>query len=105
GLVSAVTLAKICYFPLALIGADPLAGRDQRLRRLIIASAISVAALLLTALWLRSVADVIISPGPDIPPASERLNAWIRDPAQLLGMLDRTFIANGRYIFDTLFKF
>jgi len=105
GLVSAVTLAKICYFPLALIGADPLAGRDRRPRRLIIAAAICIGALLLTALWLRSVADVTISPRPDIPPVSGRVNAWMRDPAQLLGILDRTFVANGPYITDTLFKF
>jgi uncharacterized membrane protein len=100
-----LTLSKIFYLPLGLIGALPF-GRDRLLwRRPVVPLLICIVAAVLTGLWLHAISDIIVPPRTDIPPPGPRLAAWFQHPETLFMLLEHTFVSNGIYIVGTLFKF
>ena len=100
-----MTLAKILYLPLALIGAVPAKANKVARRQVLVPAMICLVAAVLTALWLQAIGHLVILPRSDIPPPSERLAAWLRHPTTLFMLMQRTFVWNAPYILDTVFKF
>ena len=75
-----LTLSKLFYLPLALIGGQPVVGKRIQLQRLAPYLAICLAAATLAAVWLVANSRAVVAPWPDIPPATQTLASWFQHP-------------------------
>ena len=100
-----ITLAKVFYLPLALIGAQPFTRGKIQWPRLVPLLIICVVAALVTALWLDSVSGLVITPTTQIPNPTQRLANWSQHPAAFPTVLEHTYIAHGPELFGFLFTF
>jgi uncharacterized membrane protein len=105
GLTISMTLSKLLYFPIAMVGGQPAPNNRMQWHRLLKPLLICVVAAAITALWIQAVSNLVMPPQADIPPAGERLADWFYHPTQLLALLKRTYIDHGVHLFDTLFTF
>ena len=100
-----LTLSKVFYLPLALIGGRPISGKRIELHRLLPSLAICLVAAILTAGWLVANSRAVVAPWPDIPPAAQTLAKWHRHPMEFPALLERTYIGHGSALFGSLFMF
>lgn len=106
GLVATVlTLSKVLYLPLAMIGGLPFVGQQLRPRRFWPWAAMCVVAALPAILWFHASAGSVVRPWSDIPSPATRLTNWLHHPLEFPGFLARTYIAHAQDLMGTLFAF
>lgn len=99
-----LSVSKFVYLPLAMIGGAPFVERRFDWRRLPAPLMIALFAGLLTIIWLRAVSGVTLAAG-SVPAPHERLAIWVRNPAEPLLQLERTYVMHGRDVLMSLFSF
>ena len=100
-----MTLSKLVYLPLMLIGGLPFVKGGIQPRRLLVPSIVCLMAAAVTAVWVHAVSGLVLPAHADIPPAGGRIAAWMSHPSELVVLLERTFIGHGMQLFDTFFAF
>lgn len=104
-LTSPLTLAKLFYLPLGLIGALPFWNARLAWWRLRAPLAICIFLALLAFLWTQAIQSLVVSVQPDVPPVGERLNAWLNEPLRPLALLYHTYFDRGGELADSLITF
>jgi uncharacterized membrane protein len=102
-LVSALTLSKIVYLPLALVGGWLRRKGAIRETGLLFLSCLVPA--LLTILWLSSSQAAEVDHLAAVPPAGERVASWIAEPSLLFAPLLSAFSTLPGLLGDTVFTF
>ncbi|MFL6727939.1 MAG: DUF2142 domain-containing protein [Sphingomicrobium sp.] len=100
-----LSLSKILYLPLVMIGGQRFDRGKLNWRSLQAPIFIAVVASASAALWLHGISGLVVKTSVDIPSPGQRLASWVHQPSQFLSVLAHSYITNGMGIPSSLFAF
>ena len=102
-LLCALTLSKIVYLPLALVGGLPR--REKPLREVGLLFICCLVPAVLAVWWVSATNAVKVDHFAHVPHAGERVASWLADPSLLVAPLLSAFAGLPRLMQQTLFTF